>query len=99
MATPSEEMLSLNFQAQFRTICHTLKKKFNFFISVSFRSYNFKVRQSSIIAFVFFITLDRSLIIDVSCTNSLLIYMFSNSAIVCAPLFLSFYQTYFFGFP
>ena len=41
---------------------------------------NFKVRQSSIIAFVFFITLDRSLIIDVSCTNSLLIYMFSNSA-------------------
>jgi hypothetical protein len=44
------------------------KKKFNFFISVSFRSSdNFKVRQSSIIAFVFFITLDRSLIIDVSC--------------------------------
>jgi hypothetical protein len=42
-------------------------------ISVSFRSSdNVKVRQSSVIAFVFFITLDRSLIIDVSCTNSLL---------------------------
>jgi len=57
------------------------KKKFNFFISVSFRSSdNFKVRKSSVIAFVFIITLDRSLIIDVSCTNSLLIGMCSNSA-------------------